>query len=53
VLDASLTGRPTKARFASHILTGRMVNAGCFAPVETYDGMKATFEKVVTSLKPL
>jgi hypothetical protein len=53
VLDASLLGSLTKLRYASHILSGRMVNAGCFAPVGGYDEMKAAFEKVVTSLKPL
>jgi hypothetical protein len=52
-LAADVFGAPMKARFVSHILPGHMVNAGCFAPTEAFDAMKPTFEKVVTSLKPL
>ena len=53
VIDASIAGVTSKARFSSHILSGRMVNVGCFAPVGGYDGVKAVFEKTVVSLKPL
>jgi hypothetical protein len=52
-LTAKVLGEPMKARFASHILPGRMVNVGCFARAQSYDGMKATFESAVRSLKPL
>lgn len=53
IIDASVVGVLTKARFASHIMTGRMVNVGCFAPVGTFDGLRATFDKVIASLKPI
>jgi len=46
-------GIEATARFASYILPGRMVNAGCFAGTKTFPAMKATFEKTITSLKPL
>ena len=46
-------GLEAKGRFASHIMPGRMVNAGCFAGTAAYAGVKDVLEKVVTSLKPL
>lgn len=52
-LANDVMGAPTKVRFLSHILPGRMVNVGCFASTEDFDGAKAAFEKIVTSLKPL
>jgi hypothetical protein len=52
-LAADILGVPMKARFVSHILPGHMVNAGCFAPSESFDAMRPTFEKVIMSLKPL
>ena len=52
-LNADIAGSPKNLRFISHILPGRMVNAGCLADVESFDSMKAVFEKTLTSLKPL
>lgn len=52
-MAADVIGAPMKGRFVSHILPGHMINAGCFAPPESFDAMGPTFEKVVTSLKPL
>lgn len=52
-LAPDLMGAEAKARFVSHVMTGRMVNAGCFSPSEAYDGMKTLFETVVSSLKPI
>lgn len=51
--DASVVGFEARGRFASHILTGHMVNVGCFAPSGAFDGAKAAFEKIVVSLKAL
>lgn len=46
-------GLEAKGRFASYILPGRMVNVGCFSGTSTFPGMKASFDKVAASLKPL
>jgi hypothetical protein len=50
---ADVVGVTATGRFASHILPGRMVNAGCFAPTKQFEFIKGAFESVVTSLKPL
>jgi hypothetical protein len=52
-LGAEVLGSPKKARFVSYILPGRMVNAGCFAGIESFDGTRAVFEATLKSLKPL
>lgn len=46
-------GAEVKGRFASHILTGRMVNAACFTVSPAYDTLKPAFEASVSSLKPI
>lgn len=53
IFDASVLGQLTKARWTSHIMTGRVVNGACFAPVGAFDGLRPAFDKVVASLKPL
>ena len=53
VFAADVMGAPMTARVASHILPGHMVNAGCFAPTQSFAGAKAIFDRVTTSLKPL
>lgn len=46
-------GVEVKGRFASHILSGRMVNAACFTVSPAYETQKPAFEASVSSLKPI
>ncbi|MFO1238031.1 MAG: hypothetical protein U1F24_13670 [Alphaproteobacteria bacterium] len=42
-----------KAVMGVFVLPGRLVNAGCYAPMDAFDKVKDVFEKTVSSVRPL
>ncbi len=52
VFADSVFGAKVTARFVSHVLPGRMVNAACFTRTETFDRFMTVFETTISSLEP-
>jgi hypothetical protein len=51
-LVPAVLGSEYKLRLADHILPGRVVNGGCFAPSAEFERNRAAFDTVLASLRP-